>query len=277
MDSSLLADTIDRNLADAIRHIARHGGGTLDQTSSRVLAAGRHPYRGPLLNAAIRTDRRANPEAVVADALRFFGKHGHAFVIWAAADADADLAEAALSAGLSELHDAGAGSAMALSVLPAASDLPSNAAFSVVSNREDARDFALVAGQAFATAGQPPEVAQAMFADNDVLLAPDAVGILLYIAGEPVSCALLLETVGSSGIYFVGTIEPARGQGLGEAVTRQAALTAFRHGAGRVVLSAADRAVSMYERVGFVPISRYGLYGTVGRLPARAASSVEAG
>lgn len=77
---------------------------------------------------------------------------------------------------------------------------------------------------------------------------------LLRIDGEPLaSSAVLPGPAGSglAGIYNVGTLEPARGQGLGALVT-QAAIDAARDaGALVAVLQASEMGRPVYERLGF--------------------------
>lgn len=247
----ILMRVADRNLAVALRHLGSHAGSVVDDGAGRLLVASSCPHRGPLLNAALRTDADADPGAVVEEAQGFFGRRRRPWVLWTTTGRDDDLVTAALRHGLRKGSEVGEGPVMALERPPAPPAL-GPAQMRRVRDARDARAFARVVSRAFATNGQPPEVAETLFSDPAALLSGDALAILARVGGEPVSCALtMVERGGGAGIYFVGTVPEARGAGLGEAVTRAATLAGFEAGATCVVLHAARRAVPVYERVGF--------------------------
>jgi GNAT superfamily N-acetyltransferase len=81
---------------------------------------------------------------------------------------------------------------------------------------------------------------------------------LLRVDGEPVASSALLPGPPDSalaGIFSVGTLEHARGQGLGTIVT-QAAMDAARDSGARVAaLQASDMGRRVYERLGFETVA----------------------
>ena len=76
---------------------------------------------------------------------------------------------------------------------------------------------------------------------------------LLCIDGVPVSSVTVLITDGMAGIYNVGTVEAARGQGHAGTLLTYALGQARQAGATAAGLIAVARAEALYERVGFRP------------------------
>ena len=58
-------------------------------------------------------------------------------------------------------------------------------------------------------------------------------------------------------MYFVGTVEAARGLGIGELVTRAVTDRAFDLGAAAVTLQASPMGEAIYARMGYVAAYRY--------------------
>jgi len=77
---------------------------------------------------------------------------------------------------------------------------------------------------------------------------------LLRIDGEPVASSSLLPgppAAGLAGIFCVGTLPHARGQGLGTSVTQAAMRAACQDGVRVAVLQASEMGRPVYERLGF--------------------------
>ncbi len=75
--------------------------------------------------------------------------------------------------------------------------------------------------------------------------------------GEPVATSTLFLAAGVAGIYFVFTLEEARGQGIGAAVT----LAALHDARCRVgVLGSSEMGYPVYRRLGFHEYCRIGIY-----------------
>jgi hypothetical protein len=60
-----------------------------------------------------------------------------------------------------------------------------------------------------------------------------------------------------AGVYFVGTVERARGSGLGDAVTRAVTNRAFEAGARAVTLQASVMGEPIYLKMGYQTIYHY--------------------
>jgi ribosomal protein S18 acetylase RimI-like enzyme len=256
----MVTDGTDFNLAEAVRHLARHGGGRVQQGEGWLLVAGESRYRSPLLNAAIKTDPSCDESSLVGSAMEFFVDRQDGFAVWVE-EGDQSLRFALESVGLVELRNAGAGPEMLLLKTPETPALGPSMEVRHVANPSEVTKFADVAAQAFATTGQPVEVARQLFSHGAITIASNAVALLVLVDARPVSCALIVEGGATAGIYFVGTLDGFRNRGLGEAVTRSAAILAFQRGAERVVLYANERAIPVYRRAGFSIVRQFALFG----------------
>ena len=83
------------------------------------------------------------------------------------------------------------------------------------------------------------------------------VGVL---GGEPVATATSYFGAGVAGIYFVCTVERARGRGIGAAITLAALREARDVGHEVGVLGSSEMGYPVYRRLGFEEYCRIGLY-----------------
>lgn len=72
-----------------------------------------------------------------------------------------------------------------------------------------------------------------------------------YLNGEPVATNMLFNGGGVASVYAVATIEKARGQGIGGAITLKPLLEARAMGYRYAVLFASEMGIHPYERIGF--------------------------
>jgi GNAT superfamily N-acetyltransferase len=74
---------------------------------------------------------------------------------------------------------------------------------------------------------------------------------LARLDGRPVGAAASLVAAGVVGLYWIGTLEDARGQGVGTAVTRAPLLAAREEGYRVGILHASPLGFPVYRRMGF--------------------------
>ena len=86
---------------------------------------------------------------------------------------------------------------------------------------------------------------------------PHVAVVVAYDGDQPVAAAQALLSHGIAGVYWVGTLEAARGKGLGEAVCRWVTNWAFDQGAAAQTLQASTMGEPIYDRMGYETIYRY--------------------
>lgn len=82
-----------------------------------------------------------------------------------------------------------------------------------------------------------------------------------YLDGQPVATNMLFNGAGAAGLYAVGVLPKAQGQGIGAAITLKPLLDARSQGERYAVLFSTEMGVPVYQRVGFrltdIRINRY--------------------
>ncbi len=232
-------------------------GAELEQGEGWLLAAGGidHPV---IANVAFRIDDELDAAAMIARARSFFAPRKRGFSIWsrAGAGADRDLSAAAAAAGL---HCAYEMPAMVLGERVQELPLPAGAELRAVETEQQLLEYWRVAASAYASLGFPPELFEANRRTQVFLEDQQALAFLAYLDGEPVSIAMTLVNHGVAGIYWVGSLERARGRGLGRAVTAAACNAGFELGAEIASLQASPMGEPIYSAIGFERIYDYEL------------------
>ena len=135
--------------------------------------------------------------------------------------------------------------------------LPDGVAPRWVDDRATFDDFVAVSDAAYATQGMPPDTVVDSITDLRAYLTPYLQTVVAYEGDMPVAAAQVLSSHSIAGVYWVGTLERARGKGLGDRVTRAVTNRAFESGARLVSLQASAMGEPIYRRMGYREIYRY--------------------
>ena len=254
MEHDELLELSDHNLAESCREISRWNANTdMVERNGMLFVAGADTYA--TINFAMRVGRRqTSADTVMAGAREFFAMRKRPFKIIISSHRDGDLLERCKRL---ELYHVSRSPGMVLDRPSELGALPEGVVLRHVTDEESAGDFARVAARSFVSLGQPEEVGLKVFGDPGALLVPYLHPVVAYFDREPVSCALSLLSHGIAGIYYVGTVEAARGRGLAEHCTRAAGEAAFKRGARCVVLQASHMGEPVYRRMGFREFTNY--------------------
>lgn len=244
----MIVEAAEANYLDAWRLLAGNvSTGIVEDDDELLFAAG--GGRIGYFNAAF-IKPPTNPLACVARAASFFRGRGLPFVVrFREDDGVADAIAACESEGLSA---AGASPVMVADVdsMP-----PLDGSVTVRAN--DAATF----GDHIETVAQgfgiPVKVLRSFFTPS-LLEGGRFEAFTAYDeSNAPVSTAALIETPGVAGVYNVGTPEPFRRRGLGEATTRAVVDAGRRRGCTLATLQASDMGYPVYERMGFRTVARW--------------------
>lgn len=230
---------------------------TVEAGDGWLLGAGSSSHPA-ISNAAFRSDDDANAAELLARAGEFFGRLGRGFSLWIreGQSEDEDLVAAAEAAGLQLIY---AMPEMTLAQPVETRPLASGAEIRRLTGTEQAEEYWAVAISSYASLGFPAEVF-AGYRDHDGLLADDVAAFIAYLDDEPVSIAMTMVSHGIAGIYWVGSLERARGVGLGRAVTAAATNAGFELGADLASLQASPMGKPIYEAMGYKTLFDYRLY-----------------
>jgi hypothetical protein len=234
------------------------GGQFCDEAGVLVFATGSWiPVNS---NGAFRLDPDVAATEVVARADDFFAPLGRGYCVKVRdTSEDDDLRAACQEAGLVEFRSGGPEMALDTRLSPA---LPSQETdLRLVTTEAQVADFSHVNGEAYSTYGMPPDQVAAMFSRPASLLScPDLISVVAFRDDQPVSAAQVFLSHGIAGIYWVGTVEAARGQGLAELVTRVVGNMAFDRAARLCTLQASPMGEPVYRRMGYVELYGYQNY-----------------
>ena len=111
--------------------------------------------------------------------------------------------------------------------------------------------------------GMPRDLAATVLGAPLLLDTPGFTGFLGTLDGEPVGASGVFVTGETAGVYNVATVEPARGRGVGAAMTWAAAVAGRHAGATRSVLQASQQGEPVYARMGYETPVRYRQFETV--------------
>jgi ribosomal protein S18 acetylase RimI-like enzyme len=257
--SAELADErVHLNLIDSSRQLFELDGGAVVERGDGWLFGAGSPSHPVISNAAFRIDDGLDAEEFVARAKGFFDARGRGFSIWIRGDQaeDEDLVSAAAAAGLELVYE------MPEMVLKAPAEVPSlppEAELRKLTASEQAEEYWMVAAASYTSIGFPPEVFGG-YSNHAGLLAENVAAFIAYLDGEPVSIAMTIVSHSVAGIYWVGSLEQARGKGLGRAVTAAATNAGFELGAEVASLQASPMGKPIYEAMDYETLFDYRLF-----------------
>lgn len=222
-----------------------------------LFGAGSSPH--PVIsNGAFRRDDSVDAREFVTRAKEFFATRERGFSIWVRGGQaeDRDLAAAAEAAGLQLVYEM---PEMTLGEKLKPPELPPGAELRRLTAIEQANDFWRVATTSYSSIGFPPEVF-AGYTNHAGLLAENVVAFIALLDGEPVSIAMTMVSHGVAGIYWVGSLEQARGKGLGRAVTVAATNAGFELGGDVASLQASPMGKPIYLELGYETAFEYQMW-----------------
>jgi GNAT superfamily N-acetyltransferase len=249
----------DLNLVAMVRHRMRTtAGARLGEEDGVLLYSVGRSVASAHLNGVLRLEPRADAATVLARARRFFSPSRVEVVIWVRDRDDADLEAGLRDAGLVATRDPGI---PCMFIERPFDDIapPEDIDLRRVEDIEDAQDYARVVTTAFEL---EEEVARAVFAGRECLLAPHVAAFVARHRGVPVAAALALRAGEVAGLYYVGTVPEARGRRLGELCTRAATNAGLDMGARTVVLQASIMGEPLYRKMGYELLRYYRWYRT---------------
>ena len=245
------------NLIDSSRQLFElDPGAAVEVGAGWVFAAGSstHPV---ISNAAFRSDDGLDPDRLVTRAKDFFASRERRFSIMLRGEEPEDLAleVAAETAGFQLVY---AMPEMTLATPVTTPPIPARAELRKLTDSEQAEAYWKIAASSYTSIGFPAEVF-AGYTNHAGLWAENVAAFIAYLDGEPVSIAMTIVSHGVAGIYWVGSLEQARGKGLGRAVTAAATNAGFELGAEVVSLQASPMGKPIYEAMGYETVYDYRL------------------
>ena len=245
------------NLMEFCRESARWsaGQGAIEEADGVLMFATGTTFPA-LSQGALRMDRNVSGQDLVDRADEWFHGRQRGYTVWARDidGIDDDIAAAAQAAGFTAL---GSGPEMLCRSRLEDKPVGDGVELRWVADEAGVADFVAVNGDAYSTYGMPREVVGDTIVDPSRVLAPHIHTVVAYVEGKPAATAQTLLSHGIAGVYWVGTVESARGRGLGEAVTRAVTNRAFDLGARANTLQASPMGEPIYARMGYETIFRH--------------------
>jgi ribosomal protein S18 acetylase RimI-like enzyme len=205
------------------------------------------------LNGAVRLDPRTPADRVLAIADEWFGALGRGHTVNVVDGIDDDLRTAAEAAGMLVLRDS---PQMVCEQALEPAVAPDGVTLRWAETVDDVDRFVEVVDTAYQSLGAPPGAIRPSVVARERVLEPHVETALAELDGEVVACAQLVLSHGIGGVYYVGTLEAARGRGLGELVTRAVTNRGFERGVRAVGLQASPMGEAIYRRMGYRDLYR---------------------
>lgn len=245
------------NLVDSSRQLFELDSGVrIADYEGALIGAGSHPHPA-ITNAVMRRDDAVDARELIAMARRFFADLDRSFSVYVRGgeDEDEDLVAAAQEDGLNFVYEM---PEMVCDHRVEERALPGNAEVEPVTSADQANAYWELTGQAYVSLSFPPELFS-YYDRLDGLLADNVRAFLGFLDGKPVSAAMTVVHDDVAGIYWVGTLEEARGKGLAWATTAAATNAGFDLGAELASLQASHMGEPVYARMGYETLYPYRL------------------
>ena len=245
----------DLNLAESYREDSRWSTNTdIAEQGDILFVCGASTF--PAVNFAIRIGRKPQtpPDLLISQAREFFAKRKRSFTITVRTHIDQYLLDKCEELKLTKLADI---PGMFIKKTLEEKPLPDGVTLKHVINKSMVNDFAEVVALSYMRLGMPEEVGRSVFSNPNTFLVPHLHAVVAYKDNKPASCALALLSHGIAGVYYVGTVETARGMGLAEHCVRAVGNAAFKFGARCVILQASIYGEPVYKRMGYKESTRY--------------------
>ena len=244
------------NLVDSSRQLFELDSGVrFAEYDGALIGAGSHPHPA-ITNAVMRRDDAVEAGDLITEASRFFGDLERGFSVFVRGGYDDDLIAVAENDGLNFVYET---PEMVTEQLVEQRSLPESAEVRRVTDTDQVGDYWELTAKAYVSLSFPPELF-GYYDRRDGMLADNVAAFLGYLDGKPVSAAMAIVHDGVAGIYWVGTLEEARGRGLAWATTAAATNAGFDLGAELASLQASHMGVRIYARMGYRALYTYRLF-----------------
>ncbi len=242
-----------RNYCDFLRFVHRLDPGRFVETDTMVAVTGAVDW--PSSRIALRKGA-SEPAAWVEQLETFLFADGKTACVFLRIGPDDDVADMLVRRGYTEY---GTTPEMVCDRALPDRPPPGGVTARLATSRDDLFAYATVAGSAFRHLGLPEDDVRTALEHPDVLLAPDVAIAVAEAGGRIVAGALvaLLGTEPNGYVGWVAVADDARGQGLGDTVTRLVTNEGFTRGAQLVTLEASHFGENTYRRMGYRELYRY--------------------
>jgi ribosomal protein S18 acetylase RimI-like enzyme len=242
-------DLADANLLQSIReHAAWQASHEVVEQDGILLLAGESDFPGAFKNCVARIDPAVPPAAVLDRAGNFFARHKRSYTVYVRASRDADLEQLVRERGYTFRAESPCMKIDRPVVVPA---LPQDIHIESFAEERHIRDATAINAEAYQALGLPAAETYALFSDPARVLARKIVGFVAYRNTQPLATALLIQSPGAAGVYWVGTAPAAERTGLGTLCTALATNAGFSNGAELVTLQASPFGEPVYHRLGY--------------------------
>lgn len=239
------------------RELTRSTGneGVILEEGGLVLHAAANPFP-VLFNGVWRVDPGLPADRVIARADAFFAERhrGYSLILRDEDAEDDDLRAIVEGAGM---HAVLRSPEMLRRSRVDERPLPPGVELRWVEDRPTFDDFVAISDAAYATQGLPVGTLLESIVALRAFTVPHVHTVVAYLDGDPVAAAQTILSHSIAGVFWVGTIEGARGTGLGDAVTRAVTNCAFDQGARAVSLQASNMGEPIYRRMGYETLYHY--------------------